>query len=147
VFTGFCAYREALAACDLNVLQWVDGSFNDRSRLDPEDVDVVNFVSSSNLNAAAVTHGEPKIRALLDGRETTKGKPFYTHSFLEVCFPAGHPMASSFEAQIQYWRYWLGMPQDYTGPVKVPAPHRGRKGIVQMVVGTGTLYPEVSAKP
>ena len=54
-------------------------------------------------------------------------------------------MGANFEAQRKYWRDWFAMPQDYTGPVKVPAPHRGRKGIVQMNIGDATLCPAVSA--
>lgn len=144
VFAAFSGYQDALAALDLSITQWVDGSFNDRSRLDPDDIDVVNFVDSLNLNNAAATHGGPQITALLDGRESTKAA-HHTHSFLLVYFPAGHVMRSSFEAQRKYWRYWFGVPQDYTGPIKIPAPHRGRKGIVQMIVGDATLCPAVSA--
>ena len=142
IFTAFTSYQDALAALGLNVTQWVDGSFVDQSRLDPEDVDVVNFCDSVNINAVAGAHGT-RITALLDGRESTKAT-YKTHTFLRVHFPAGHAMGANFEAQRKYWRNWFSTPQDYTGPIKTPAPHRGRKGIVQMNVGDATLCPTVS---
>lgn len=142
IFTGFTSYQNALAALGLNVTQWVDGSFVDQLRLDPDDVDVVNFCDSANINTVAGAHGT-RITAMLDGRESTKAT-YKTHTFLLVRFPGGHPMAANFEALRKYWRAWFATPQDYTGPVKVPAPHRGRKGIVQMNVGDATLCPSVS---
>jgi hypothetical protein len=144
IFTAFSGYQDELAALGLNLTQWVDGSFVDQSRLDPEDVDVVNFGEAANLNAAAGIHGGAGIAALLDGRESTK-IAYKTHSFLTVFFPAGHAMAASFESQRKYWRTWFATPQDYTGAVKAPAPRRGRKGIVQMTVGDAKLCPAVSA--
>ena len=142
IFTVFTSYQDALAALGLNVNQWVDGSFVDQSRLDPEDVDVVNFCDSANLNASAAANGS-RIIALLDGGKATQAI-YKTHTFLRVHFPAGHAMAANFEAQRKYWRDWFAIPQDYTGPVKIPAPHRGRKGFVQMNVGNATLCPAVS---
>jgi hypothetical protein len=143
IFTAFSGYQDAVAGLGLNVTQWVDGSYVDQSRLDPEDVDVVNFADSADLNAAAATEGGSQITAFLGGREATK-IAYRTHSFLVVHFPDGHALAGSFEPQRKYWRKWLATPQDYTGPLKVPAPHRGRKGIVQMTVGNAILCPAVS---
>ena len=142
IFTAFTSYQEKIAALGLNVTQWVDGSFVDKSRLDPEDIDAVNFCDSVNINAVAGAHGT-RITALLDGRESTKAT-YKTHTFLSIQFPNGHMMAATFEAQRKYWRTWFATPQDYAGPVKVPAPHRGRKGIVQMSVGNSTLCPTVN---
>ena len=146
ILTAFSNYRDALAALGLNVTQWVDGSFVDQLRLDPEDVDVVNFGDSANLNAAAAKHGGTQILTLLDGREATK-TAYKSHTFLRIHFPAGHVMAAGFESQRKYWRTWFATPQDYTSSVKVPAPKRGRKGIVQMTVGDATLCPAVSTDP
>ena len=142
IFTGFTSYQNALAALGLNVTQWVDGSFVDQSRLDPEDVDLVNFCDSTNLNTASAAHGA-SIIALLNGGKATQAN-YKTHTFLRVAFPAGHAMGTSFEAQRKYWRDWFAIPQDYTGPAKVPAPHRGRKGIVQMSVGIANMCPAVN---
>lgn len=142
IFAGFTSYQNALAALGLNVTQWVDGSFVDQLRLDPEDVDVVSFCDSANLNTAFVAHGA-SINALLNGGKSTQAT-YKTHTFLRVHFPAGHAMGASFEAQRKYWRNWFSTPQDYTGPIKTPAPHRGRKGIVQMNIGDATLCPTVS---
>lgn len=146
IFAAFSNYQDAIAALTMNVTQWVDGSFVDQTRLDPDDVDVVNFGDSANLNAAAAAHGAAQIVALLNGGNATKAT-YRTHSFLRISFPAGHPMGASFGAQRLYWRKWFATPQDYTGPVKIPAPHRGRKGIVQFTVGNPILCPAVSPAP
>jgi len=143
VFDTFCRYQAAVAALGGHVTQWVDGSFVDRSRLDPEDVDAVNFCEFSVLNALAPAV-QIQLETLLDGRDSTK-TTYKTHTFLEIRFPAGHIYEPSFEKQRKYWRDWLSRPQDYTGPKKVEALWRGRKGIVQMNVGDVKLCPTVSA--
>ena len=80
---------------------------------------------------------------MLDGRDSTKAA-YDTHTFLVIRFPAGHLFEASFEPQRKYWRDWFSRPQDYSGPKKVEALWRGRKGIVQMNVGNVTLCPTVS---
>lgn len=142
VLANFCRYQADVAALGVHVTQWVDGSFVDQSRLDPEDVDAVNFCEYSVLNALGPT-ARIQITPLLDGRESTK-KEYDTHTFLEIRFPAGHPFETSFERQRKYWRDWFSRPQDYSGPIKVEALWRGRKGIVQMNVGNVNLCPAVS---
>jgi hypothetical protein len=143
VFAGFCRYQDAVAALGLSVTEWVDGSFVDRSRLNPEDVDVVNFCDSTNLNAAASAHSASQIQAMLDGRAATKST-FATHTFLVVHFPPGHPFAETFERGRRYWRSWFATPQHYSGTSKIPATERGDKGIVQMTVGDVRFCPVVS---
>jgi hypothetical protein len=142
IFMAFARYQDDLAMLSANVTQWVDGSFTDQTRTDPEDVDVVNYVKVENLNAMAAKHGEAAVEALLGGREATK-VPYKTHSFLVVAFPPGHRWEAKFEEIRQYWRKWFSTPQDYSQGQKVPAPGRGRKGIVQMTVGEAKLCPEV----
>jgi hypothetical protein len=145
IFAAFSRYQDSLARLGLNLTQWVDGSYVDQLRLDPEDVDVVNFGNSDNINKASAKHGSHEVGALLDGREETKAV-YRTHSFLVLHFPAGHPMAEKYEARRQYWRDLWSQPQDYTGPVKKPALEtRGRRGFVQMTVGNAKLSPAVSA--
>jgi hypothetical protein len=145
IFAAFSGYQDALEALGLNVTQWADGSFVDQLRLDPEDIDVVNFCNFADLVAIAVAQ-RPQVSALLNGGEATK-VAYKTHTFLRILFPAGHAMAANFEAQRKYWRTWFATPQDYTGPVKVPAPQRGPKGIVQITIGDATLCPAVSTAP
>jgi hypothetical protein len=142
VFDKFCRYQADVAALSVHVTQWVDGSFVDRTRFAPDDVDAINFCDAGILNAASAA-SQPQLRPLLDGRDSTKTK-YDTHTFLVIRFPTGHPFASSFEQQRKYWRDWFSRPQDYSGPKKVPAPWRGRKGIVQMNVGDVKLCPTVS---
>jgi len=142
IFENFCRYRIEVAALGVHATQWVDGSFVDGLRLHPEDVDVVNFCGSSELNAVAPA-SQKLVQPLLNGRESTRAE-YDTHTFLLVCFPAGHPFAANFEARRKYWRDWFSRPQDYTGSKKIPAPWRGRKGIVRMNVGDAILCPSVS---
>lgn len=142
IFDNFCRYQTVVAALGVHATQWVDGSFVDQSRLDPEDVDAVNFCEFSLLNSLPVA-AQIQITPLLDGRVSTK-TAYDTHTFLEIRFPAGHLFEASFEQQRKYWRDWFSRPQDYSGPTKVEALWRGRKGIVQMNVGNVNLCPTVS---
>lgn len=143
VFDGFCRYRGELSGLGINVTQWVDGSFTDETRLNPEDIDLVNFVFSGEINALPLGD-RPLATALLNGREATKSQ-FSCHTFLETVFPPGHPFAPAFERQRRYWRKWWSTPQDYSKPpVKVPAPHRGSKGIVLMTVGAPAAAPTIN---
>ncbi len=145
IFGGFVRYRQALAGYGLNLTQWVDGSFVDSARVNPEDVDVVNFAHADEVNRLPPAMRVGVTNTLLNARESTQ--PVYsTHSFLEVRFPQGHAFAAAAEAQRVYWRRWFANPQDYTHyPVKRPAPQRGRKGIVQMTIGNPTLAPAIAA--
>jgi hypothetical protein len=143
VFDGFRRYRNDLNGLGLNITQWVDGSFVDESRLDPDDIDLVNFVGAAELNAIPVAD-QPRAAALLDGRDATKGA-YSCHTFLEVTFPPGHPFAPIREQRRREWRHCWAMPQDYSKPpVKTPAPHRGRKGFLSMVVGNPALAPTIN---
>jgi len=142
IHQSLCRYRAEIAAIGVHATQWVDGSFVDSARLDPEDVDVVNYCESSALNAVTSTL-QRRIQQLLNGRDSTKTE-YDTHTFLVIRFPAGHPFAARFEERRKYWRDWFSRPQDYSGPKKLPAPWRGRKGIVQMNVGDVNLCPTVS---
>ena len=145
VIASFIRYQEAVAALGVNATQWVDGSFVDRTRLDPDDVDVVNFCEQANLNSLSPA-AQAQIEPLLDG--DVKTKPQYdTHSFLIVRFPPGHPFESSFEANRKYWRDAWSKAQDYSGFTKKLAPWRGKKGFLQMKVGDAKLCPDISDAP
>jgi len=141
IFNNFRRYQAAVVALGVHATQWVDGSFVDQSRLDPVDVDAVNFCELSALNSLPLT-AQLQIAPMLDGRQSTK-TTYDTHTFLVIRFPAGHPFAASFEKQRRYWRDWFSRPQDYSGLIKIEAPWRGRKGIVQMTVGHANLCPTV----
>jgi len=145
VFQGFCRYRSDLNGLGLNITQWVDGSFTDETRLDPDDIDLVNFVSAIEINAIPPPN-RSSAAALLNGRETTK-TTYSCHTFLETVFPTGHPFEPIFERPRLFWRKWWATSQDYTKPpVKTPAPLRGSKGIVLMTVGTPTSAPTINHK-
>lgn len=143
VFDGLCRYRKDLTGLGVNITQWVDGSFTDESRVDPEDIDLVNFVSAHEINAIPAPH-QPRAAALLNGRDVTKST-YSCHTFLETVFPPGHPFEPVGERQRLYWRKWWSTPQDYSKPpVKTPAPHRGSKGIVAMTVGAPSAAPTIN---
>jgi hypothetical protein len=145
IFAGFVRYRQAVAGFGLNVTQWVDGSFVDSTRVNPEDVDVVNFAHATEVNNLPPAMRVGVTNTLLNAKESTQ--PVYsTHTFLEIRFPTGHVFAAGAEAQRIYWRRWFATPQDYSHySVKRPAPQRGRKGIVQMTIGNPTLAPAIAA--
>ncbi len=143
VFDGFCRYRSDLGGLSLNITQWVDGSFTDESRIDPDDIDLVNFVSANEINAISAPD-RSRAAALLNGRGATKAA-YSCHTFVATVFPPGHPFEPMFERQRLYWRKWWSTPQDYSKPpVKTPAPHRGSKGIVLMTIGTPTAAPTIN---
>lgn len=142
VFDGFCRYQAALAALGLNVTQWVDGSFVDASRQDPEDVDLVNFSKHDELNGLHPAD-QMNARQLMNGREATK-RAYACHTFLAVVFPDGHPFAANADAMRRYWREFFSRARDYRYPDKPHAPWRGRKGFAEMHVGVANLCPSVS---
>ena len=142
VFDGFKKYRRDLELLKINITQWVDGSFIDQTRLDPEDIDLVNFVNSNEINNIPPSD-QHNAQQLLDGRETTKTN-YHCHTFLEVVFPAGHVFALTFEKRRKYWRDWWSKPQDYSTPgTKSPAPNRGTKGFVEMIIGNNVNAPKI----
>lgn len=132
VFQGLRYYRQTLTHLGVRGTQWIDGSFTDKSRLDPEDVDLVNFCEYRELKdlpEPIQATAEP----ILDGEESTKD-PYLCHTFLIILnFPSWHPMSASTPGLISYWKEWFCTPQDYGKlPKKEPAPHRGQKGIIEM---------------
>lgn len=142
VYAGLVKYQAALAALGLNVTQWVDGSFVDSSRLDPEDIDLVNFTHSKELNELDAV-GQMNATRLMEGREATK-PPYHCHTFLVVQFPDGHPLESKYDAMRKYWRAFFSHARDYRQASKPQALWRGRKGLVEMHVGDANLSPVVS---
>lgn len=142
VCTGLVRYQNDIETSGVHATQWIDGSFIDQTRAQPEDVDLVNFCDSANINSV-----DARIRSqvtdLLVGGESTKAA-YHTHTFLVVRFPPGHKYEARFEAMRKYWRDWFAVPQDYSQTHKTPAPWRGSKGIVQMSVGDANLCPFVS---
>lgn len=144
VFDGLCNYRRDIEALGFNVTQWVDGSFTDRSRLDPEDIDLVNYLKANEVNSIPAGSRD-RVRALLNGREGTKTQ-YLCHTFLEFVFPLGHPLEPFAEKRRKEWRKFWATPQDYSNPaVKTPAPHRGNKGIIEMKIGDAARAPAIDS--
>jgi hypothetical protein len=141
VFATFVTYQQDVAGVGVNSTQVIDGSFIDQTRMEPDDIDLANFCDAANLNSLSQP-AQASITPLLNGREATKAK-YNTHTFLVVRFPEGHPFEAKFEEMRKYWLDWFSRPQDYSGPKKIPAPWRGRKGLVRMSVGDSKLCPMI----
>lgn len=132
VFSGLCDYRRALSTLGIQGIQWIDGSFVDRSRIDPEDIDLVNIIPYANF--ATIDPSNLALAGdLLAGEEATK-TPYFCHTFFLLSgLPVSHSMAAYCAKMFKYWQDWFSIPQDYSDPTqKKPAPHRGKKGIVEM---------------
>ncbi len=142
IFKGLQDYQADIAALGLNVTQWVDGSFVDATRTNPEDIDLANFSHATELNSLTVPQ-QVNAGALMNGRESTKAK-YSCHTFLVVVFPVGHAWESQTEKLRAYWRQWFSSARDYSRPGKPEAPHRGRKGLVEMRIGDPNLCPVLS---
>lgn len=142
IFDGLCSYRGELASLGVCSTQWINGSFVDETRRNPEDVDLVNFCDQGRLNSLPSASKSRVLEIIGAGEKTVPTHK--CHSFLVIEYPAGHPMAATFEQKRRYWREWFAMPQEYTRTDKFPAPHRGQKGFVSMTVGNSSEAPTIS---
>lgn len=146
IFQNFCRYRAAIAALGLHVNQWIDGSFLDQTRLDPEDIDVINFLSADQLRALPAPDRPAAFKLLRDA--ATDAPEYDTHSFLHITYAYDDlPWSAESEAKRKQQRDWFSRTQRYTLTSKKEALNRGRKGIVQMTIGDATLCPWVDPAP
>lgn len=139
VHSGLCEYRSELCLLALKIEQWVDGSFVDQRRIDPEDVDLVNFCQQTQLNTLPPEAQSRANNLLGGGRETIE--TYKCHTFVVVKYPDNHPMAEGYEERRRYWRDWFSTPQEYTLTSKRPAPTRGRKGFIRMEIDSSGELP------
>ncbi|MBI2925955.1 MAG: hypothetical protein HYY24_09650 [Verrucomicrobia bacterium] len=142
LYAGMLRYRRDLLTLGVQATQWIDGSFVDGSRLDPHDIDLVNFCTASVLDRLP-TDRRMHALALLAGRGGAAAV-YGVHAFLAVRFPPAHPNADSFDRRCRYWFDWFSFARDYRRPDKPVDETRGRKGIVQILLGDVTLCPVVS---
>src|SRR3954469_9447198 len=84
IFQNFCLYRAAVAAMGLHVTQWVDGSFVDRTRVDPEDIDVINFLDTDQLRALSSEVRAAAVKLLANA--AIDHPEFDTHAFLHITY-------------------------------------------------------------
>lgn len=142
IFANFSRYCDAIVALGFSVTQWVDGSFVDLTRRDPEDIDVVNFCESDNIRDASA--GIDEIDRLLGaGRDTVA--EYQVHSFFVATYDYDHHLWGKFEMLRKYWRRQFSQALNY--PSKQAAPGRGAKGIVQITLGDATLCPRIDRSP
>jgi hypothetical protein len=95
IFQGLCTYRQELASLGICATQWIDGSFVDQKRRDPEDVDLVNFCDQAFINSLPVTSQQRIGEIIGAGSKTIQ--THHCHTFVVMKYPDGHPMASKFE--------------------------------------------------
>ncbi len=130
LLAGLCQYRSELCSMGLRGEQWIDGSFVDQLRVDPEDIDLVNFCDQILLNR--LEPDEQRRASILLGSSRETIETYKCHTFVVVKYPDDHPMAEGYEERRRYWRDWFSTPQEYSLTSKCPAPSRGRKGFVRM---------------
>ena len=130
LYSGLCRYRDELRKLGLVGEQWIDGSFVDRERLNPADIDLVNFCDHPHLNS--LSHDSQALAHTLLGAGKATMVTYKCHTFVVVRYPKDHPMSEGYEKRRRYWQDWFSTPQDYSSSYKRPAPERGRKGFVSM---------------
>jgi len=145
IFANFARYRNAIAALGFSVTQWVDGSFVDGTRADPEDIDVVNFCASENIRAVSAD-ARRQIPLLLGAGRGTIAE-YQVHSFFVASYDYDHHRWGDFEMFRKFWRRHFSQPLNYAVPSKPSAPERGRKGIVQISLGDAKLCPWIDPLP
>jgi len=143
IFSGLCEYRQRLTDLGVTSSQWIDGSFVDASRLDPGDVDLVNFQAGTLLNSVP-SESRAEVLSLLTGIPSLKAR-YQVHAFTVIMFPPDHRYAQRSDDRLRYWTALFTTPQRYgANGSKSPAPERGRKGIALMTVGDGTVAPSTN---
>ncbi len=139
---GLMKYQQELTALGVHATQWVDGSFVDGSRKDPDDIDVVNFCSADVLETIPDPVME-QVGDLLDGQGRIRER-LGCHPNLVVVYPESHPKHAWSEHWRRYWLRYYAQARDYTKVNKPVAPERGSKGLVQLHVGDPNLCPALS---
>jgi uncharacterized protein DUF6932 len=143
IFATFIRYRQTLENLGLSLTQWIDGSFVDQTRLNPGDIDLVNFCESELYRKLSRENHERAMPLLGDGH--APGFEGKIHCFLVMRFDddmgGGFPAAS--EIARKECRDWFSQPMDYSRMPKKAAAQRGRKGIVQITLGDVKLCPKV----
>jgi hypothetical protein len=144
IFENFRRYRVVVSGAGLSVTQWIDGSFVDATRRDPADIDVVNFCTSAHIRGLSAGARAQITPLLAAGKATI---PHYSvHSLFVATYDYDEqPYWADFETRRKYWRDYFSLAMNYSGVVKETAPHRGRKGIVQMLLGDATLCPHLES--
>ncbi len=141
LFQGFQRYREALLALGLHATQWVNGSFVDATRTDPEDIDLVNFCTEKMLQHVP-ENAMHRVGDLLAGGMATIAE-FGCQTNLVVVYSPSHALAANVIAWQQKWYTLFSSARDYTDPDRPVAPARGRKGFAELIVGDPNLCPQL----
>lgn len=139
---GLAEYQEELSLLGIHATQWVDGSFVDGTRTNPEDIDVVNFCSADVLETVPDSLMD-QVGDLLDGKGRVRER-LGCHSNLVVVYPEGHPKRVWSENWRRYWLRYYSQARDYSKVNKPVTFERGSKGLVELLVGDPNLCPVLS---
>jgi hypothetical protein len=139
LWQGLQRYQAALQHLGIHATQWVNGSFVDLTRHDPEDIDLVNFVMADVLERVPEKEMD-RVADLLAGDRSTVAM-YGCQTNLVVVYPVGHKMTTQVEARLRKWYDLFSTARDYTDPSKPVAPVRGRKGFVELFIGDPNLCP------
>lgn len=130
VFQSLLALRAILRDMTDALLQWIDGSFVEGKR-DPNDVDLVNFLSYDALNAMESDRARLLLRIAKGIAVSPSTRLCDIHFALVV--DADHALYNDCERLRLYWRRWFGFTR--SGVVK---------GFVSLPLGDVSQSPHVS---
>ncbi len=141
LFRKFRDYSDLIASFAIHAKQWINGSFVDASRIDPEDIDVVTFISTGVFEALE-PDVKSRIRSSLHGGHATK-EQFGSHTFMVLVFPADHRARYFSELEISGVRRFWSHAREYGSWGKRLAPDRGAKGFVELIIGDLQFAPDL----
>lgn len=137
LFRDFC---EQASGVGLHATQWVDGSFVE-NRLNPADVDVLNWVDGVVYNALNPTVHTFMNNVLSGNFAHTKWK---TDSRWLPVIPEGHPQHAVYVDWLAYWHEQWGTTREVPRPGD--APPNTPKGFLELRLGDSSQTPSVSGR-
>ena len=116
LFNEYLAYSESLKKLDLgNFFQWVDGSFVGRSKDNPDDIDLVNFLDYNVFRSK-----EKELNALRDTFPRID-------SYKSPVYPDDHKYYSNFNSERIHWLHFFTRTRPNRHTKK-----RFHKGVIQL---------------
>ncbi len=128
IWNGFFRMRSRFRALGIHALHWIDGSYV-TSKVNPNDIDAVGFVSAQKLNLLSPA-GKEFLEELGDSMRSKRA--YQTHHFIVPVYEKEDARYGTYEMMRAYWRKWWGQTR-----------RGGRKGFVSMVIGSQDQIPQV----
>ena len=101
-FEGWRKRRESINEIAKIEYEWIDGSFV-TNKMDPNDIDVVTFISAGEINALTQCERETLFELTNGSRPRIE---FYCDSYLVVVVPPEHEYHDCFLNRRGYWDNW-----------------------------------------